>query len=184
VWINETGFATTHGRTERDQALWWARAVPTFLAQPGIEHVGVYEIKDLRPTRDAIGGAENYHLGITDTLRRPKQAFDAVRLLVRLFGVDSIAVLDSALDVRVTDAPAARYGPFVHAFLRPDGRQIVAVWTRRGSPSVTVRLARSGRRAIDYDLAGHGRPIARFDGVTLPAMRLTPEDVRIVEILP
>jgi hypothetical protein len=49
VWINEMGYATTPGRTEEDQANWWARAVSTFLAAPEIEHIGVYEIKDLDP---------------------------------------------------------------------------------------------------------------------------------------
>jgi hypothetical protein len=36
LWINETGYATTPGRTEADQAQWWVRAVATFAANPRI----------------------------------------------------------------------------------------------------------------------------------------------------
>jgi polysaccharide biosynthesis protein PslG len=59
LWINETGYATLPGRTEEDQARWWIRAAATFLAQPRIDHLGIYEIKDLRSNREAIGDAPN-----------------------------------------------------------------------------------------------------------------------------
>jgi hypothetical protein len=180
VWINETGFATVPGKTERDQALWWARAIPTFLAEPAIEHIGIYELKDLAPGASAIGGAANYHLGITDTLRHPKLAFHTVRLLVRLLGADSLAVMDPALDVRVLSG--SRDDLHAHAFLRPDARQVVAVWTRRGEIVVRVRLPRRGRRATEYALDGTARPIAGFAGDALPERRLTPGEVWLVEV--
>ncbi|MBA3961605.1 MAG: hypothetical protein H0X40_06860 [Chthoniobacterales bacterium] len=47
IWINEMGFATTKGRTEVDQANWFARAVSTFLATKLVQELGIYEIKDL-----------------------------------------------------------------------------------------------------------------------------------------
>lgn len=59
------GYATTPGRTEHDQAIWWARAVPTFLADSAVEHIGIYEIKDLREDSRVIGDAPNYHLSLT-----------------------------------------------------------------------------------------------------------------------
>ena len=65
IWINEMGFATTPGRTEQQQANWWARAVSTFLADAEIEHIGIYEIKDLAPGGPVIGDEKNYYLGIT-----------------------------------------------------------------------------------------------------------------------
>ena len=53
IWINEMGFATTPGRSEREQANWFARAASTFLADPEIEHLGFYELRDLPRKRSA-----------------------------------------------------------------------------------------------------------------------------------
>ena len=47
VSINETGFATVGGKTEQDQAMWWARAIPTFLSAPAVEEIGVYLVEVL-----------------------------------------------------------------------------------------------------------------------------------------
>lgn len=182
MWINETGFATVPGKTERDQALWWARAVPTFLAEPAVEHVGIYEIKDLRADAPAIGGAPNYHLGLADTARRKKLAFATVQLLVRLLGADSLTVTDSALDVAVTNGtPGALH---VHGFLRPDGRQVLVAWDTASRVTLRVRLPRPGRNAIAYDLDGSGRRFAGLDGRALAPISLVPGDVRIVEVAP
>ena len=54
IWINEMGFAVVPGSSERDQANWWARAVSTFLADPAVEHIGVYEIKDRRSAKKLL----------------------------------------------------------------------------------------------------------------------------------
>lgn len=179
IWINETGYATAHGKTERDQALWWARAIPTFLAARGVEHVGVYEIKDLAPERGAIGGAENFHLGLGDTLGRPKLAFATVRTLVRLLGVDSIAVLDTLLRTRVTSG--AERGVYVHEFLRPDGRQVVAAWTRGGPATVVVRLPFGGEAAAAWSLEGRSAPAGGLSDGEL-TLELDSAEVRIVEV--
>ena len=64
IWINETGFATTPGKSEKDQAEWWARAVATFLAEPRVEQIGIYEIKDQQPGTEVIGDTPNYYLGL------------------------------------------------------------------------------------------------------------------------
>jgi hypothetical protein len=63
IWINEMGFAVTPGKTELDQANWWARAVSTFLADPHIEHIGVYEIKDLPVGESVIGDEKKLSSG-------------------------------------------------------------------------------------------------------------------------
>jgi hypothetical protein len=84
IWINETGFATTPGKSEMDQATWWVRAIATFAAEPRVEHIGIYEIKDLAPDKPAIGDAPNYHLGLTRTDRRRKKAFRTVDMLTDL----------------------------------------------------------------------------------------------------
>ncbi|HEX6536231.1 MAG TPA: beta-galactosidase [Gemmatimonadaceae bacterium] len=182
VWVDETGFATVPGKTERDQALWWARAIPTFLSVPEIQEIGIYEIKDLRAGAPAIGGAPNYHLGLADADRRKKLAFATVRLLVRLLDTGTLAVTDSALAVTVT-AGAAR-DLHVHGFLRPDGTQVLFAWDRAGDPTLRIRLPRSGRRAIGYELDGTPHPLDGLDGRTLTGVRLATGAVTIVSVTP
>ena len=138
IWLNEIGFATTAGRSERDQAAWWVRAVATFLAEPRVEEIGVYEIKDLRPERSVIGEPPNYHLGLLYADGRPKLAFHTVSALIRLFGTDSLAVADRLLKVERT-AGTGRI--FAHLFRRDGGRWLLAAWTRDGDAVVRVNVA-------------------------------------------
>jgi hypothetical protein len=182
VWINETGYATTPGRSERQQANWWARAIATFLAAPGVEHIGVYEIKDERPGTNVIGDAPNLYLGLAYPDRRLKLAFHTVQLLVRLLGGDTLVVADSGVRMRVT---ARRAGAlYHHLFVRRDGRQILVVWDRTAAPTLELALLRPGRHARSYALDGAGQAVAAFDGRTLRDVRLEPGEVRIFEISP
>jgi hypothetical protein len=189
VWINETGYATTPGRTERQQADWWARAFATFLAAPGVEHIGVYEIKDEKAGTQVIGDAPNLYLGLAYPDRRLKLAFHTVQLLVRLFGAadaidpaaDTIVVADSGVRVRVTGGRAGAL--YRHLFVRRDGHQLLFVWDRTASPTVDLELTRAGRRAMSYTLGGAPTAVP-FDGRTLRAVRLEPGEVRIFEITP
>jgi polysaccharide biosynthesis protein PslG len=168
VWVNEAGFATANGHTERDQALWWARAVATYAATPRVTQIGVYEIKDLRSNDPIIGEAENRHLGISDTARRPKTAFFTVQRLVSLLA-GQITVLDAELRVVERSSVDSLHGgttpdsghAIVHAFGRPDGRQVVIAWVPKGVSArrVTITLPRAGRRATAYSLDGHGTPL-------------------------
>ena len=127
VWINETGFATTPGKTERQQADWWVRAFATFLSARRVEHIGIYEIKDQRQDTPVIGDAPNYYLGLLRVDRSPKLAFHTVKMLIRLFGTDSITVADDELAVHVRQgAPGKLYH---HLFIRPDGKQLIFAWS-------------------------------------------------------
>ena len=108
IWVNETGYATTDGRTEEQQAAWWARAIATFAGDRRVEQIGVYEIKDLRPDRPAIGGAPNYHLGLTRVDRSHKLAFATVRTLVALLGQNGVAVRDPGEYVTRTSGAGMR----------------------------------------------------------------------------
>jgi hypothetical protein len=182
IWINEAGFATTPGRSEREQAAWWARAIATFAAHPRIEHIGVYEIKDLPPGAPVIGDAPNHHLGLTDAGRRKKLAFHTVALLVRLLADDTLAVADSALVVEGKDGAGA--ATYAHLFLRDDGRQILLAWAKGRVRTVRIRLPRAARRALAWALDGRSTPYRRFDGRVLDDVRLAPGDVRIFEIVP
>jgi polysaccharide biosynthesis protein PslG len=101
IWINETGFATVPGRSERQQATWWVRAVATLLSYPRIEHIGVYEIKDLPPDREAIGDTPNHHLGLTRTDRSKNLAFYTVDMLTDLVDVGRLEVVDRDMADRV-----------------------------------------------------------------------------------
>jgi hypothetical protein len=151
IWINETGFATVPGRSEREQAMWWARAVATFLASPRVEHIGIYEIKDLAADKPAIGDAPNYHLGITGVDRRKKLAFYTLDMLTDLLDVGTVSVDDA--DVRITDQ-AAVGELHTHLFTRPDGAKILIAWDRTGSSTVSFEVP-GIRSSTEYDLDGH-----------------------------
>lgn len=185
VWINETGFATSRGRTERDQAAWWARAIATFAATPRVTHVGVYEIKDLPTSSAVIGDAENYHLGLVRRDGTPKLAFATVQRLVALLAGE-LAVADAQLTVAdVAAAPPGAPPVDAHLFLRPDGRQVLVAWVRKGRAARTVRvtLPRGGAaRAWRFDGAPAAAP--PLAGRTLGPLRLEPDAPVIVEVRP
>ena len=184
VWINETGFATWRGKTEKEQAAWWARALAVFAAEPRVTQVGVYEIRDLRPSSDVIGDAANYHLGLLRVDRAPKLAFATVKLLVRLLG-GPLTVRDGDLAVTPTGV-ALTDSADVHAFERADGGQVVIAWIRRGraARTVSISLPGPGSRATAYALDGTATPVPDFEGRTLRDVRLDRGEVRIFEIAP
>lgn len=180
IWINEAGFATAAGKTERDQANWWARAIATFLAAPEVEHIGIYEIKDLKPEREIIGEGRNYFLGLTDPDRKKKLAFHTVDLLTDLLDVSPLTVADADLTVTVTEGKAGAL--YHHLFIRPGGEQILFVWDKRGRPTVNLQVRQRGAAATEYALDGSSSTYPEFDGKTLRNVRLTPGEVRIFEI--
>jgi hypothetical protein len=182
IWINEMGYATTAGRTEEQQANWWARAVSTYLAEPEIEHIGVYEIKDLDPGVEAIGDDKNYYLGLTYRDRTKKLAFHTVDLLTDLLDTGTLAIADSEVQVTVEEGSTKHL--YYHLFKRPDGAQVLFVWHRVGNPTVTIQLTTPGSSAEHYSLTGEATPYAAFDGTTLKNIQLTAENVEIFLINP
>jgi polysaccharide biosynthesis protein PslG len=177
IWINETGFATTPGKSEKDQAEWWARALATFLAEPRVEQIGIYEIKDQPLGTAVIGDAPNYYLGLIRRDGNPKLAFETIRLLVRLFNTDSITVADPLLRVRVTAGSAGQLHQ--HLFIRPDGRQLVFVWDKSGSPTVELKLPASPGTITAYAIDGRSSPWKNVEGNTIRGIALQPGSVRI-----
>ena len=180
IWMNEVGFATTPGKTERDQAEWWARAFATFLAEPRVEHLGIYEIRDQQLGTAVIGDEPNYHLGLLRSDGSPKLAFETIRLLVRLLGSDSITVADRELRVRVTDGKAGRL--YRHLFIRPDGRQVVFVWDRTSGPTLDLELPRAAGRVTAYGSDGSSTPWPEISGRAIRRVKLEPGVVRIFEV--
>jgi len=177
IWINETGFATVAGRSEHEQADWWVRAIALFAAEPRVEHIGIYEIKDLEPSRDAIGDAPNYHLGLTRTDRSKKLAFSTVRMMVELFS-----------RMVTTDPPrtsgAAAGDVFAYAFTRDDGRQLVAAWTKSADQTVAISVNRPATRAIEHHFDASTAPYSMFTGRTLSNIVLHPGTARLFELIP
>jgi hypothetical protein len=182
IWINESGYATIEGRSEREQANWWVRAFATFLADPHVRHLGIYQLKDQRPDSEAIGSRRNHHFGLTRPDRTPKLAFHTVDLLTDLLDAGRLTVADPELGVRVTAGSAVAL--HAHLFVRPDGRQVLIVWDKRGSPALDLTVTRGGSRVTEYTL--DARPVAfpQFDGHTLRRVRLAPGHVRIFGITP
>jgi polysaccharide biosynthesis protein PslG len=179
IWINEAGFATTPGKTEREQAEWWTRALATFLAEPRVEQVGIYEIKDQQLGTEVIGDAPNYYLGLIRRDGTPKLAFETIKHLVGLFGSDSITVADPLLQVRVrAGSPGELHS---HLFIRPDGHQLVFVWDKRSSPTVELRLPRVAGRVTAYDLESGPRSWSDVEGRAIRGIKLEPGRVRIFD---
>jgi hypothetical protein len=182
IWINELGFATIPGVSEQAQAEWWVRAFATFLAEPRVEHLGIYEIRDQRQGTPVIGDAPNYHLGLLRSDGTPKPAFATVQFLVKLFGSDSITVADPELRVRVTGGKAGAL--YHHLFIRPDGTQLVFVWDRTSSPTVELELPRPASRVAAYGSTGEGKDWADASGRSIRRIELLPGTVRIFEAMP
>jgi hypothetical protein len=182
IWINEMGFATTPGRTEEQQANWFARAVSTFLAEPEIEQIGIYEIKDLAQGREMIGDDTNYYLGLTRADRTKKLAFYTVDLLTDLLDTGAIIPADDEATVQVTAGTAGEL--YHHLFKRPEGSQVLFVYDKRAAPTVQVTLATPGQKAIRYELDGSAAPHTAFDGTTLAGVSLQPGQVAIFRISP
>jgi hypothetical protein len=182
IWINEVGFATTPGVSEQAQAEWWVRAFATFLAEPRIEHLGIYEIRDQREGTPVIGDAPNYHLGLLRSDGTRKPAFTTVRFLVDLFGADSITVADSELGVQVTAGTAGKL--YHHLFVRSDGTQLAFVWDRTSSPTVELELPRPASRVTSYSSAGDGTVWPDSKGRSRYRVQLRPGVVRIFEAEP
>ena len=182
IWINEMGYATTPDRTEEQQANWWARAVSTFLAEPEIEHIGVYEIKDLDPGVEAIGDDKNYYLGLTYKDRTKKLAFHTVDLLTDLLDTGTLTVADAEVEVIVEEGNDKYL--YYHLFKRPDGAQVLFVWDRVNNPTLTIKLKSRGSSADNYSLAGEATTYSAFDGTTLKDIHLTAGNVEIFRINP
>jgi hypothetical protein len=179
IWLNEVGFATAPGKSEQDQANWWARAIASFLADPRVEHLGIYQVRDRQLQTAVIGESENYYLGLTGSDRRKKLAFHTVKRLVGLLNTGKLTVADAELAVEVTQGTKMEL--YHHLFVRPDGRQVLLVWDKKGSPTLRLR-ARPGSAVIEYALNGTPMPFTSFDGSTLSNVRLAPGMVRIFEI--
>jgi len=179
IWLNEVGFATAPGKSEQDQANWWARAFATFLATPRVEHLGIYQVRDRQLQTAVIGESENHYLGITGSDRKKKLAFHTVKRLVSLLNTGKLTVADAELGVQVTAGKKQEL--YHHLCVRPDGRQVLIVWDKKGNPTVRLRT-RPGSVAMEYALDGTPIPFTSFDGKNLSQVRLAPGMVRIFEI--
>ena len=144
IWINETGFATTPGKTERAQAEWWARAFATFLSAPRVEHLGIYEIRDQRQDTPVIGDAPNYYLGLLRQDRHSQAGILHRQAPLTTLRGDSITVADRELSVAVKEGKAGSCTSISSS--ARDGTQLVFVWDRTGSPTVRPSQGRASGR--------------------------------------
>ncbi len=179
IWINETGFATTPGRSEEMQAAWWVRAVATFLSHPRVTHIGVYEIKDLNPAHAAIGDTPNYHLGLTYVDRRRKLAFSTVRMLASLLNAGRLTIGDCAPHL---GAPLS--SAYCHLFIRPDGDQVLLVWTRDRAQVIAFAPGDHPPLITEYALDGQARPQPLAPNTQSFDIALTPGIPRVFRLHP
>jgi hypothetical protein len=182
IWINEMGFAATPGKSELEQANWWARAVSTFLTDAYIEHIGVYEIKDLPVGQNIIGDEKNYHLGLTRADRTKKLGFHTVALLKDLLG--TVPISSSDRDATVIVATGDVGDLYWRLFRRSDGKQVLFIYDKTGHPTVRISLRSRGAAALQYNLDGTAASYANFDGYTLDKVNLIAGQVAIFRIDP
>ncbi len=142
-----------------------------------VEHIGIYEIKDLAPAREAIGDAPNYHLGLTRTDRSKKLAFNTVRMMVDLFGKP--LTLDSSRTSGATSPDV-----FVYAFRRDDGHQLVAAWAKSADRTIDISVSGPATRAIEHHLDGSAAPYPIFARRTVSTVALHPGTARLFELIP
>jgi hypothetical protein len=160
IWINETGFATTPGRTELEQAVWWVRAITSFLAHPRVEHIGISRIKDAAADRPVIGDAPNDHLGLTRSDRTRKLAFGTIDMLTDLLDTGRLAVDTAQLQVRMVGGPdafdsarATKAGLYYQLFTRADEDKVLIVWSTDASMMLAIEVP-GIRSSVEYNLAG------------------------------
>jgi hypothetical protein len=182
IWVNEMGFATTKGKTEAEQANWFLRATATFLADKHIQELGFYEIKDLKPDGSSKKDDPNYHLGLTYSDRKKKLAFSTVQMIASLLNTGTLTTADHEMTVTVTAGKGKAL--YKHLFKRPDGRQVLFVYDKEASPTVSVTLATKGKKAFRYELDGSRSLYPDFDGTTLKNVALTEGTVTVFRIDP
>lgn len=182
IWVNELGYATAGDRTERDQANWWARAIATFGADRHIEHLGIYEMRDLPTTDPAAVADPNHHLGLVHADGSRKLAFQTVQLLVALLNTGTITVADAEVEVLLSGRREEDL--HYHLFVRPDGRQVLIVWDNAASPRLEFVLPRGGSAAYSYDLDGWATAYPYFEGGRLRRVYLEEGEVRVFVIDP
>jgi polysaccharide biosynthesis protein PslG len=170
IWINETGFATVDGRTELEQAIWWVRAIATFLAHPRIEHIGISAIRDARPGDRVDGDATGARRGLTRSDGTRKLAFGTVDMLTDLLDTGMLSVDTGQLQVRVLQGPAeagltqgpakagltqspAKAGLYYELFTRTDGDKVLIVWSMDASMTLAIEVP-DIRSFVEYSLAG------------------------------
>jgi hypothetical protein len=178
IWINETGFATTEGVSEQAQAEWWVRAIASFAAQPRVEEIGVYEIKDLRPDREAIGGTPNYHLGLLHADRSRKPAFATVKMLASMFS-QPFSIEPPVVHRLVPDDGGDL---FAYGFRLVDGRQLLVLWAKRAAMRVDVTIAQHATKARERMLDGGASQARTIERDTLADVALVPGSVRLFEL--
>lgn len=175
IWLNETGCATTPGKSEAFQAAWWVRTIATYAAMPRISLIGVYEIKDLPVGSAAIGDSANFHLGLLRVDRTPKIAFQTVRFLAGFLSADSVRVDNDAAFVRGEDASRVQ----AHCFQRPDGERLLALWSTQGRAIVEVRLRDPARSVTETTLDGVSHPVPGFQGTRFENVVLEDREPRL-----
>src|SRR5207237_2768580 len=130
----------------------------------------IYEIKDLKADRAAIGDTPNYHLGITHADRSRKMAFQTIATLVHIIGDAPFTIGDQAAPI--TAAAENRADVERHAFLLGDGSELLVLWTRAASVTADAALPRRATRGWEYDVDANLTREFRVDRDALTGLQL------------
>lgn len=179
IWMNETG-ATTYQQTEAWQANWFLRAIPTFLSDPNIQEIGIFELKDLDPSKQVIGDPGNRYLGLCQYDLTKKEAFSTVQMLMSLLNTGTITLADGDMTISGSRS-TSRYA---HLFKRPDGKQVLFIWDKNHNGTVSVTLTTHGSACTLYNANGTSAPYTSFNGSTISNITLSGGNVMVFRIDP
>ena len=209
LWMAEIGYSNfrrgtyvsdwvkarfAHEHTRAFQAVILMRTMALLLAQPEIDLVTWYELKD-PPDRDAIiGDVNNRHLGVATHDYQPKPALQALRFANQLFAAGY-----APLDVRVK---STRPDTLARAFRLAARRRIAVAWLAGHTSTppegegarpddrrarVDLILPGAAGPARSYSATGEDRgpvPTQRDGAHTTVSLDLRADDVHVVELAP
>lgn len=176
VWMNEGGASTADDfvDTEYSQASWVRRMLATLLSTPGrpIALFGLYQVRDLDPALSTPIGDQTSvtfyrHTGVFTSRGRPKLAAHTYADLVRLLDGHRPAIENG---VSYTPTTGIASGVRLHAWRLETGTQLIMLWDTLRTSRGTLRLASRGGAAFLHAPDGTVRPVAGFDGRTIPQL--------------
>jgi hypothetical protein len=178
IWIDAAVAPTAAGRSERDQAAAWVRAIATFAAEPRVEQIAIHSARD-RAASPGTGDVPANHDGLARADGTRKVSFYTIDLLTDLLGTAPITLDDRQL--RLTPSGPAD-DLHAHLFTRNDGDRVLILWNRTASTTVAAEVPGIAS-SVEFDL--DGRPL-HWDpkAVPLASLALSPGVPRIFRLAP
>jgi hypothetical protein len=208
LWVAEIGYSDfrrgtyvsdwvrarfAHEHTRAFQAVAVTRTIALLLAQPEVDLITWYELKDPPDSDAVIGDLNNRHLGVATHDYQAKPALQALRFANQFFSPGF-----TNLDVRVD---STRPDTLARAFRLADGRMVVIAWLATDTSTapegqgsriddrharVDLVLPSPAGAARSYSATGAARGFVATHnertGTRVSGLELSADDVQVVEL--